>query len=90
MQAESIIGNIRGQLSEEDVPLYQGPVTEGLIPVHIPPAFLEDIDKLGTVGGGTSAGMRSILVRIVRPNVCRHLVKSKAGYEWRYMDVVNL
>ena len=53
MQAESIMDNIKGQLSEEDVPLYQGPVTEGIIPVHIPPTFLEDIDQLGTVGGGT-------------------------------------
>ena len=43
---------IKGELSEEDVLFYQGQVTEGIIPVHIPPTFLEEIDQLGTVGGG--------------------------------------
>ena len=45
--------NIKGELSEEDVVLYHlGPVTEGIIPVYIPPTFLEEIDQIGTVGGG--------------------------------------
>ena len=60
--------NIKGQLSEEDVPLYQGPVTEGIIPVHIPPTFLEEIDQLGTVGGGTCA---IIIGPCVHVSACR-------------------
>ncbi len=51
-QAETIISGIKSQLGEEDVPLYQGPVTHGDIPIYINPLFPEEINDLGVVGGG--------------------------------------
>ena len=53
-QSETIIGNIKAQLGEEDGPLYQGPVAKGDIPIFISPTFPEDINKLAIVGGGRS------------------------------------
>ncbi len=52
-QTETIIGGIRSQLVEEDLPLYQGPVSQGDIPVHINPKFPDEINNLGVIGGGT-------------------------------------
>lgn len=51
-QAERIIENMRSQLADVEFPLYKGPVTNGSIPININPAFLQEIDNLGMVGGG--------------------------------------
>ena len=52
-QAEQIISSMKGQLAdEEDMLVYQRPVAMGNIPLHINPAFSEDISNLGVVGGG--------------------------------------
>lgn len=43
---------MKNQLAEEDVPMYQGPVALGDIPVYLTPSFLEEVNHLGVVGGG--------------------------------------
>lgn len=51
-QADRIIANMRSQLTDVEFPLYKGPVSNGSIPININPEFLQEIDKLGMVGGG--------------------------------------
>ena len=51
-QAESIIKSMKDQITDQNFPLYQFPVTKGDIPVHISPDFLTEIQSLGVIGGG--------------------------------------
>ena len=49
-------------LEEEDMPVYQGPVAMGNIPIHINPSFLENISSLGVVGGGMQPSRMQISI----------------------------
>lgn len=51
-QAESVINSIKAQLSDEEFPMYHSPATTGEIPMYLPSNFVDQIDNLGTVGGG--------------------------------------
>jgi hypothetical protein len=51
-QADSVISSMKGQLADEEFPMYHSPTTTGDIPMHLPPDFIEQIEKLGIVGGG--------------------------------------
>ena len=51
-QADAIISNMKEQLSDQEFPIYQMPVTKGGIPIFIPSNFVEQIQSLGKVGGG--------------------------------------
>lgn len=51
-QAETIIKNMKDQITDQNFPLYQFPVTTGDIPVYIPPDFLGEVQSLGMIGGG--------------------------------------
>lgn len=62
-QAESIISSMKAQLSDEELPMYHSPATMGEIPMHLSTDFVEQIDKLGIVGGG---GVPSQLRTFVR------------------------
>lgn len=52
-QAESVLSSLKGQLSDEELPMYHGAASTGEIPMHLPPDFIEEIEKLGIVGGGS-------------------------------------
>ena len=51
-QADAIVSNMKEQLSDQEFPIYQMPVTKGGIPIFIPSNFVENIASLGKVGGG--------------------------------------
>ena len=51
-QAESIINSMKAQLSDEEFPMYHSPASTGDIPMHLSSDFIEQIGKLGIVGGG--------------------------------------
>lgn len=51
-QAESIISGMKALLSDEELPMYRSPATTGEIPMYLPAAFVDEIEKLGTIGGG--------------------------------------
>lgn len=51
-QAESIISSMKAQLSDEELPMYHSPASTGDIPMHLSTDFVEQINKLGIVGGG--------------------------------------
>ena len=52
-QAESVINSMKAQLSDEEFPMYHSPASTGEIPMHLSPDFINEIEKLGTVGGGS-------------------------------------
>lgn len=52
-QAESVLSSLKGQLSDEELPMYHGAASTGEIPMHLPPDFIDQIEKLGIVGGGS-------------------------------------
>lgn len=52
-QADSVISSMKGQLSDEEFPMYHNPTSTGEIPMHLPPDFIDLIEKLGIVGGGS-------------------------------------
>lgn len=52
-QADNVISSMKGQLSDEEFPMYHNPTTTGEIPMHLPPDFIDQIEKLGIVGGGS-------------------------------------
>ena len=52
-QADSVISSMKGQLSDEEFPMYHNPTTTGEIPIHLPPDFMDQIEKLGIIGGGS-------------------------------------
>lgn len=51
-QAGDILNRMRAQLVDEDLPLYQTAVTNGEIPVFLPPKMIDKIQNLGCIGGG--------------------------------------
>lgn len=52
-QADSVINSMKGQLSDKDFPMYHNPWTTGEIPIYLPPDFMEQIERLGIIGGGS-------------------------------------
>lgn len=51
-QADAIVSNMKEQLNDEEIPIYQMPVTKGNIPIFVPSNFVHSIETLGKVGGG--------------------------------------
>ena len=62
-QAESVMNTMKMQLADEEFPMYHMPSTMGDIPLYLPSDFIQEVAKLGKVGGGKTPIRFCCLVR---------------------------